>query len=65
MSQVLAEARRYAARGVARSPFSVRTSTPTTAGAGRGEWRLGALIEALAEIDGIARIRYTTSIRPT
>ena len=25
------------------------------------EWRLGRLIEALAEIDGIARIRYTTS----
>ncbi len=28
---------------------------------GRGEWRLGRLIRALAEIDGLGRLRYTTS----
>ena len=28
---------------------------------GRGEWGLGRLIRELAEIDGLARIRYTTS----
>ena len=46
----------------ARSPCSARTSTATTARRRDGqEWRLGRLIRAIAEIEGIDRIRYTTS----
>ena len=46
----------------ARSRCSARTSTPTTATAPSGTtWGLGRLIRELAEIDGLLRIRYTTS----
>ncbi len=46
----------------ARSLCSGRTSTPITAkGPDGGEWGLGDLVRALAELPGLDRIRYTTS----
>ena len=46
----------------ARSRCSARTSTPTTAlGPDGRPWSLARLIARLAGIDGIERIRYTTS----
>ncbi|MGE3782422.1 MAG: radical SAM protein, partial [Alphaproteobacteria bacterium] len=36
-------------------------AAPANAAPGSGEWRLGNLIRALAEIPGLARLRYTTS----
>ena len=45
-----------------RSRCSARTSTPITVRPPDGStWSLARLIHALAEIDGVARIRYTTS----
>ena len=36
-------------------------AAPRTVGGGADEWGLGRLIRHLAEIDGLDRIRYTTS----
>ena len=49
---------RWSTPGRARSPCSARTSTRGRRRASRG---LDALIRALAKIDGLERIRYTTS----
>jgi tRNA-2-methylthio-N6-dimethylallyladenosine synthase len=63
---VLAEARRLAAAGVqeitllGQNVNAYHGEAPGGAG-GHGTWGLGRLIRALAEIDGIARLRYTTS----
>ena len=49
-------------RARSRSRCSARTSTPIMARPTDGStWSLARLIRALAEIEGIARIRYTTS----
>jgi tRNA-2-methylthio-N6-dimethylallyladenosine synthase len=45
----------------ARSRCWARTSTPTMAKGRTAEWGLGQLLCRLAEIDGLARLRYTTS----
>ena len=61
--QVLEEARRLVAQG-AREIVLLGQNVNAYHGAApgrRGEWGLGRLIRALAEIDGLARIRYTTS----
>lgn len=62
-AQILAEARRLVDQGVAEITLlgqnvnAYHGESP----AGAGEWGLARLIRALAEIDGLARIRYTTS----
>jgi tRNA-2-methylthio-N6-dimethylallyladenosine synthase len=66
---VLAEARRLAENGVreitllGQNVNCYHGTAPGTsaAGSGAGEWGLGRLIRALAEIEGVARLRYTTS----
>ncbi|MCP5366325.1 MAG: tRNA (N6-isopentenyl adenosine(37)-C2)-methylthiotransferase MiaB [Hyphomicrobiales bacterium] len=63
---VLAEARRLAAAGVREVTLlgqNVNCYHGAADGArgGGAEWRLGRLIAAVAEIDGIRRLRYTTS----
>jgi tRNA-2-methylthio-N6-dimethylallyladenosine synthase len=70
-AQILAEARRLVERGVAEITLlgqnvnAYHGAAPpmvSAAGtAGRAEWGLARLIRALAEIDGLTRIRYTTS----
>jgi tRNA-2-methylthio-N6-dimethylallyladenosine synthase len=63
---VLAEARRLVAAGVqeitllGQNVNAYHGEAPATVGNG-GVWGLGRLIRALAEIDGLARLRYTTS----
>ena len=59
---VLAEARRFVALG-AREITLLGQNVNAYHGEGPdgSTWRLGRLIEAIAAIDGIARIRYTTS----
>ena len=59
---VLAEARGLAAKG-AREITLLGQNVNAYHGEGvdGADWRLGRLVRALAEIDGIARIRYTTS----
>jgi tRNA-2-methylthio-N6-dimethylallyladenosine synthase len=62
-ADVLAEARRLVERG-AREITLLGQNVNAYHGAapgGAGEWGLGRLIFALAGIDGLARIRYTTS----
>jgi tRNA-2-methylthio-N6-dimethylallyladenosine synthase len=61
-AEVLAEARRQIAAG-AREITLLGQNVNAYHGAapGGGEWGLGRLIRALAEVPGIARIRYTTS----
>jgi tRNA-2-methylthio-N6-dimethylallyladenosine synthase len=62
-SQVIAEAKRLAAQGT-REVTLLGQNVNAYHGAGldgRGEWGLGRLVRELAEIDGIERIRYTTS----
>ena len=61
-AQVLAEARRLAARG-AREITLLGQNVNAYHGLapGGGEWGLGRLIRALAEVPGLSRIRYTTS----
>lgn len=61
-SAVLAEARQLAAVG-AREITLLGQNVNNYHGAAQdgGEWTLGRLIEAIADIDGIERIRYTTS----
>ena len=62
-ADVLAEARRLAAQGTVELTLLGQNVNAYHGEApdGRGEWGLGRLARALAEIDGIARIRYTTS----
>jgi tRNA-2-methylthio-N6-dimethylallyladenosine synthase len=61
-ADILAEARRQVVAG-AREITLLGQNVNAYHGAapGGGEWRLGELIRALAEIPGLARIRYTTS----
>jgi tRNA-2-methylthio-N6-dimethylallyladenosine synthase len=61
--RVLQEARRLAAMGTREITLLGQNVNNYHGQAphGPGEWRLGRLIEAIAEIPGIARIRYTTS----
>ncbi|MGF1630516.1 MAG: tRNA (N6-isopentenyl adenosine(37)-C2)-methylthiotransferase MiaB [Kiloniellaceae bacterium] len=64
---VLAEARRLAAAGVqeitllGQNVNAYHGDAPDAGSAKSGTWGLGRLIRALAEIDGITRLRYTTS----
>ncbi|MEX2451734.1 MAG: tRNA (N6-isopentenyl adenosine(37)-C2)-methylthiotransferase MiaB [Rhodospirillales bacterium] len=66
---VLAEARRLAENGVreitllGQNVDCYHGAAPgaSAAGSDNGEWGLGRLIRALAEIEGVARLRYTTS----
>ena len=62
VSDVLREARIYADRGVREITLLGQNVNSYHGAAPDGEeWRLGRLIRALAEIEGIERIRYTTS----
>jgi tRNA-2-methylthio-N6-dimethylallyladenosine synthase len=62
VAAVLDEVRRLAALGVREvTLLGQNVDAYHGEGPGGGEWTLGRLIRALAEIDGIARIRYTTS----
>ena len=45
----------------AKSRFWGRTSTPITGPGEGGDWSLARLIWALNDIDGLERIRFTTS----
>ncbi len=64
---VIAEAHRLAAAGVqeitllGQNVNAYHGEAPACSGTGTGTWGLGRLIRALAEIDGLARLRYTTS----
>ena len=60
-SRILAEARELVDRGV-REITLLGQNVNAYHGAGEGgDWSLARLIRALAEIDGLARIRFTTS----
>jgi tRNA-2-methylthio-N6-dimethylallyladenosine synthase len=61
-AEILAEARRLVAAG-AREITLLGQNVNAYHGAGLhgGEWRLGELIRAMAELPGLYRIRYTTS----
>jgi len=62
VAEVLAEARVYAEAGVREiTLLGQNVNCYHGEGPDRVEWGLGRLIEALAKIDGVARIRYTTS----
>jgi tRNA-2-methylthio-N6-dimethylallyladenosine synthase len=67
VADVLAEARRLVAGGareitlLGQNVNAYHGEAPASSTASGGEWGLGWLIQALAEIDGLARIRYTTS----
>jgi tRNA-2-methylthio-N6-dimethylallyladenosine synthase len=62
VGDVLREARIYADRGVREiTLLGQNVNCYHGEAPGGGEWRLGRLIRALAEIEGIERIRYTTS----
>jgi tRNA-2-methylthio-N6-dimethylallyladenosine synthase len=59
---VIAEATRLVASGVREiTLLGQNVNAYHGAGPDGGEWRLGALVRRLAEIDGLRRIRYTTS----
>jgi tRNA-2-methylthio-N6-dimethylallyladenosine synthase len=64
---IIAEARRLAAAGVreitllGQNVNAYHGAAAPNGPNGGGEWRLGDLIRALAEIPGLARLRYTTS----
>jgi len=59
---VLAEARRLAARGAVELTLLGQNVNAYHGAAGDGgRWSLARLIGGLAEIDGVARLRYTTS----
>ncbi len=61
-AQVLAEARALAGAGAREIVLlGQNVNAYHGAGPGGGEWGLGDLVRALAEIGGLARIRYTTS----
>ena len=67
VAAVLAEVRRLAAAGVreitllGQNVNAYHGEAPAGGTATAATWGLGRLIRALAEIDGIARLRYTTS----
>ncbi|HEX3499126.1 MAG TPA: tRNA (N6-isopentenyl adenosine(37)-C2)-methylthiotransferase MiaB [Stellaceae bacterium] len=67
VADVLAEARRLVVAGareitlLGQNVNAYHGVAPNSSIASGGEWGLGRLIHALAEIDGLARIRYTTS----
>ena len=63
VADVLAEARRLVATGAREITLLGQNVNAYhgAASAGGGEWGLGRLIRALAELDGLKRIRYTTS----
>ncbi|GGG42609.1 tRNA-2-methylthio-N(6)-dimethylallyladenosine synthase [Caldovatus sediminis] len=60
---VIAEARRLVAQGAREITLLGQNVNAWHGEApdGAGEWRLGRLLRALAEIPGLARLRYTTS----
>jgi tRNA-2-methylthio-N6-dimethylallyladenosine synthase len=66
-ADILAEARRLAGAGVreitllGQNVNAYHGAAPPDGPNDGGEWRLGELIRALAEIPGIDRLRYTTS----
>jgi tRNA-2-methylthio-N6-dimethylallyladenosine synthase len=66
-AKVLAEARQLAAAGaieitlLGQNVNAYHGEAPTSSAGGGSTWSLARLIRALAEIEGIARIRYTTS----
>jgi tRNA-2-methylthio-N6-dimethylallyladenosine synthase len=65
-ADIIAEARRLAAEGareitlLGQNVNAYHGAAPPN-GPNGGEWRLGELLRALAEIPGLARLRYTTS----
>ncbi|TVR84108.1 MAG: tRNA (N6-isopentenyl adenosine(37)-C2)-methylthiotransferase MiaB [Rhodospirillales bacterium] len=61
VAEVLAEASRLAASGVREITLLGQNVNAYHGAADGGEWRLARLIAAVADIPGIARIRYTTS----
>ncbi|MCK9992183.1 MAG: tRNA-2-methylthio-N6-dimethylallyladenosine synthase [Alphaproteobacteria bacterium] len=62
VAPILAEAKRLAAKGVREITLLGQNVNAYHGNAGKGETAsLGQLIRRLAEIDGLARIRYTTS----
>jgi tRNA-2-methylthio-N6-dimethylallyladenosine synthase len=62
VAEVLAEARVYAEAGVREiTLLGQNVNCYHGQGPGSAVWGLGRLIEALAKLDGIVRIRYTTS----
>ena len=62
VAQVLREAQRYADAGVVEiTLLGQNVNAYHGVGPDGAEWRLGRLIRAVAAIDGIARVRYTTS----
>jgi len=62
VEDVLREARAYAAAGVVEiTLLGQNVNAYHGVGPDGTEWRLGRLIRAIAAIDGIARVRYTTS----
>ncbi|QYK41434.1 MAG: tRNA (N6-isopentenyl adenosine(37)-C2)-methylthiotransferase MiaB [Paracoccaceae bacterium] len=61
VARILAEAERLAAQGV-REVTLLGQNVNAWHGAGEGgEWGLGRLVRALAQVEGIDRLRYTTS----
>ena len=60
-ARILAEARDLVARGVREITLLGQNVNAWHGEGAGGDWGLGRLIRALAEIDGLDRIRYTTS----
>jgi tRNA-2-methylthio-N6-dimethylallyladenosine synthase len=60
-ARIIAEARDLVARGVAEITLLGQNVNAYHGAGDGGAWSLSRLIEALARIDGLARIRYTTS----
>src|SRR5262249_20760617 len=62
VAQVVAEVERLAAAAVREvTPLGQNVNAYHGAGPGGAEWTLGRLLPRVAEIEGIARLRYTTS----
>ncbi|MFO1112720.1 MAG: tRNA (N6-isopentenyl adenosine(37)-C2)-methylthiotransferase MiaB [Rhodospirillales bacterium] len=62
VGEVLREAQKYAAAGIVEiTLLGQNVNAYHGVGPDGTEWRLGRLIRAIAAIDGIARVRYTTS----
>ncbi|MFM9843642.1 MAG: tRNA (N6-isopentenyl adenosine(37)-C2)-methylthiotransferase MiaB [Dongiaceae bacterium] len=67
VADIAAEARRLVANGtreitlLGQNVNAYHGAAPRTIGGSPGEWGLGSLIRHLAKIDGLERIRYTTS----
>jgi tRNA-2-methylthio-N6-dimethylallyladenosine synthase len=67
VADIAVEARRLVANGtreitlLGQNVNAYHGAAPRTVGGGTDEWGLGRLIRHLAEIDGLDRIRYTTS----